>query len=173
LHCWGANNGQQLGVVGDEDRLTPQSLTGSWETVALGASSTCAVDTDGSLWCWGANDDGQLGVGDVLPRASPERVGDGQGWVGAALAVGFGCAFDVDGALFCMGEARRLGREEASLVPVPIATGGPVEDAVAGKNHGCVLRRDGVAVCWGENDDGEVATGDRLERAVPSEVCQP
>jgi hypothetical protein len=39
-----------------------------------------------------------------------------------------------------------------------------------GWRFGCGLRHDGHVECWGENDHGQLGTGDTLDRAEPVEV---
>jgi alpha-tubulin suppressor-like RCC1 family protein len=44
----------------------PAAVTALGDTVtdvALGATHTCAVQKNGSLYCWGTGDSGQLGIG--------------------------------------------------------------------------------------------------------------
>jgi alpha-tubulin suppressor-like RCC1 family protein len=62
--CWGQNG---MGQLGDghrnRDAQIPVQPVGMTDVVALaaGATHTCAIKDDGSLWCWGLNDYGQLG----------------------------------------------------------------------------------------------------------------
>lgn len=68
LYCWGDNTRALLGVDSDGDpelisEPTPVSPGSSWALVSTGASHSCGLQTDGSVWCWGSNASGELGVG--------------------------------------------------------------------------------------------------------------
>ncbi len=43
-------------------------------------------------------------------------------------------------------------------------------DVTAGPEHSCALFSDGTAQCWGSNGNGELGTGDEMDRAVPVPV---
>lgn len=40
----------------------------------------------------------------------------------------------------------------------------------AGRAHTCALTESGGVLCWGDNDQGQLGTGDRIERTVPVAV---
>lgn len=63
-----------------------------WVDVAAGASHTCGIQVDGTLWCWGYNGDGQLGLGDTVDRELPTQVGSDSDWASAAPAGSYSCA---------------------------------------------------------------------------------
>jgi alpha-tubulin suppressor-like RCC1 family protein len=43
-------------------------------------------------------------------------------------------------------------------------------EVAAGGNHTCALLQDGTVECWGENNHGELGTGDQQMRTRPSQV---
>jgi alpha-tubulin suppressor-like RCC1 family protein len=45
-----------------------------------------------------------------------------------------------------------------------------IKKLVAGDNHSCILTDDGSIACWGENSALQLATGDTIDRAVPTVV---
>ncbi|MCZ7685298.1 MAG: hypothetical protein M5U28_43580 [Sandaracinaceae bacterium] len=71
--------------------------------VSAGATHTCSIRTDGSLYCWGSNAGGQLGVGDTTYRALPTRVGVDADWTHLATTHSQTCALRSSGALYCWG----------------------------------------------------------------------
>src|SRR6185436_20655311 len=77
LYCWGANDFGQLGLGDTAVHATPTqvtALTTTWQRVAVGTFSTCAITSGGSLYCWGRNQSGELGQGDSVQRTSPTQV---------------------------------------------------------------------------------------------------
>jgi len=68
-NCWGDNREAELGN-GDVNYATnyinpsPAPVVGaprSFTALALGAASSCALDSEGATYCWGRNVEGQLG----------------------------------------------------------------------------------------------------------------
>ncbi len=89
-YCWGVNSSGELGVATSEscNGNATYSLVCSTKPVqpvgvpkfvgiAAGATYTCGLVADGSVYCWGANDRGQLGNGtSVASSMTPVRVKD-------------------------------------------------------------------------------------------------
>lgn len=65
LHCWGANDGGQLGISPGHDLASPRRIDGLEQvvSVAIMDESICALLRSGSVMCWGDNLVGQLGRG--------------------------------------------------------------------------------------------------------------
>lgn len=65
LHCWGANDGGQLGSSPGHDHTSPRRVDGLEQvvSVAIMDESICALLRSGSVVCWGDNLVGQLGRG--------------------------------------------------------------------------------------------------------------
>ncbi len=184
--CWGTNNDGQLGygninVVGDNEPPADAgtvSLGRAAAGLAVGGRHTCARFNN-AVRCWGYGASGALGAG------SPETIGDGEpastgGTVSgvtapATITAGYehACAQTSGGQLVCWGEGSngRLGYGDTSdrgdestdlpLVPLPL-TG--VMAATAGREHTCALFTDGGVACWGDNDYGQLGTGDMVDR---------
>ena len=75
--CWGADGSGQLGNGPAGDSTQIGAVGGSADTAAIidgGASHTCAVKHDGTLWCWGGNGAGQLGNASTDPAALPQQI---------------------------------------------------------------------------------------------------
>jgi len=89
-YCWGVNSSGELGVATSEscNGNATYSLICSTQPVqpvgvpkfigiAAGATYTCGLVADGSVYCWGGNDRGQLGNGtSVASSMTPVRVKD-------------------------------------------------------------------------------------------------
>lgn len=136
---------------------------GACSDVAAGESHSCALFA-GSAMCWGSNRFGQLGSGSSFDSTVAVQV---QGLTSGvtAIAAGYGhtCAI-VNGGVQCWGANDRgqLGSPlvgTMSLVPVPVEglTAG-VTAIAAASSHTCAVV-DGVAKCWGANQDGQLGDG--------------
>lgn len=156
VYCWGWS----------VPRPTKVQATRPFVAVANGMKHVCALDAGGLGWCWGDNGWEQLGVPEAT-RSSvvPVQVGGGMSF--ALLEVGndFGCALTAVGDAYCWGSHGfgELGTGNLALLtsPVPVAVvGGHKYVALAGGSlHSCGLRTDGKALCWGDNQMGEIGNG--------------
>lgn len=120
--CWGSAADGRLGdgTIGDTQNLrtTPvrvrrgsSALTGVTR-VAAGASFTCALRANGTVWCWGNGDLGQLGDGTTGDptnhgRLKPVRVLRPTEVLTGVRRVeggsGYACAVRVDKGVWCWG----------------------------------------------------------------------
>jgi len=139
VKCWGYNWYGQLGVEGDDSRLTPATVNlGTGRTavdISAGYHHTCATLDDRSLKCWGRNDRGQLGDGTICLSGSTD----------------FGCN-------------GRKGKNQPSLVDLPTQYG-DIKSVDGGLHHTCAIFDSGAAVnpvsiyCWGSNSKGQLGCG--------------
>jgi alpha-tubulin suppressor-like RCC1 family protein len=188
LWCWGSNAYGQLGTGGTAPsavpvQVDPRGLGAEVAQIYAGESHVCAVKTDGTLWCWGNNAYGQLGTGDTRPRSAPAQV-DPQG-MGAGVAVVFAganhtCAVMTDSTLWCWGNNQfgqlGVGDQRTRLSParVDFADVGPgVSVVTAGGNHTCAAKTDGTLWCWGNNQYGQLGSGQAGGSATPVSVDLP
>lgn len=190
--CWGQNEDGQLGVAASAATELPQEVGISAavpftpSAVAVGDAFACASGLIGTIsraphvTCWGRNTRGQLGAarafGAVSLPAGPAGV----------LSLGAGrdhaCALLDDGQIVCWGDDAygQLGRGtvggfsgEARAVP------GLWQALAVGGDHTCALEgrpgsgAAGEVWCWGRNDRGQLGTGDRTPRGVPTVVVEP
>ena len=166
LLSWGYNLQGQLGtgaydegsakpvpVVGPDGRGRLRSIT----AVSGGGEHSLAIDKHGAVWAWGDNIFGELGVGTstgpaicALPAATaPERPPSAPALQGGGGPCG--------------------------LVPRPVV--GPagtgqlsgIASVSGGANHSVALARDGTVWAWGENDRGQLGSGD----ITGPEMCKP
>ena len=191
--CWGSNRYGQLGfgtADGGADLAAhpmPVSVQGLTNATALtgGGAHACALLKSGEVTCWGHNGLNQLGrpgAGPanpmpgiaVLPQATP------------ALQVATGqfhtCALLKDTTVWCWGENGKgqLGRAlDGGVLQDPI--GAPVtglsgvKQISAGNFHTCALLANGLLLCWGQNDHGQIGrgTGGALVEPSPGLVALP
>jgi alpha-tubulin suppressor-like RCC1 family protein len=109
LWCWGGNLSGQIGnstlpVRANAQTSTPLQVVGAWLSVAAGASHTCGIMSDQSLWCWGDNSHGQLGIGSTIAQSTPASVTTTEiAWSRIAAGTAHTCALANDGSLWCWG----------------------------------------------------------------------
>jgi len=126
LYVWGRNVYGQLGLGNTTSTSSPQQLTGSWSSAAMGNGHTLGIRTDGSLWAWGRNNSGQLGLGNTTYYSSPKQVGAGLNW--AAVSCGHdggSMAVKTDGTMWVWGGggSGQLGLGNTNSLSSPVQLG--------------------------------------------------
>lgn len=171
IQCWGQQEWGKLGNGVDdwEPVLEPvpvNSLARSALAVAAGASHSCGVLDDHSLWCWGDNRSGELGNAfhfiERMPVLLPVNA-DLRRILRLRTTYGRTCAIDEDRSLWCFGSWIALGTGATENTPAPgrvtgVGAGDRVDDVGLGFNHTCALG-DGRVSCWGRNDFGQLGNG--------------
>jgi alpha-tubulin suppressor-like RCC1 family protein len=168
VQCWGANQRGQLGDGSNASRHTPAPVTGlPGEVTALvaGSNHSCALAA-GALYCWGANDRGQLGDGTTEDRHHPVAVSELPA-TPIALAAGEShtCAA-MPADVRCWGDGREGqldGSARAGANPLPLSAplgSVGVTALAAGRDVSCAVRSDDRVQCWGDNDFGQLGSGD-------------
>ncbi|HLT96247.1 MAG TPA: S-layer homology domain-containing protein [Acidimicrobiia bacterium] len=203
VYCWGDNLRGQLGRSGHtggtpasvvDPTNTDESLTGVVD-IGLGSFHTCAITADTTGLCWGWNNVGQLGNGETtgmfanpVPRVVVDPEDPQEPLTGLAHVDGGGvhtCAGTADGASMCWGQNAhgQLGNGDEpnnSSVPVNVVDPDdptqPLAGTVAtstGVIHSCALTEDGTALCWGNNEEGQLGDGSTDTTGVPVVVADP
>jgi alpha-tubulin suppressor-like RCC1 family protein len=184
LWCWGYNEYSQLGLGDESGRLvlTPTQVGSAteWAGVSPGNWHTCAVKTDHTLWCWGANGSGELGIGWDGGEHPPTRVGSDADWADVEAGSFYTCGLKLDASLWCwggnphgelgMGDTWNGYRTPTRVASPSTWTAVRVSTDWWPLNHTCGLRSDGTMWCWGWNRQGQVGSGDRVQRLSPSQV---
>ena len=168
--CWGSNAWFQTSHP-DAGAVDPFSLpaTAGTRAVAVGATTSCLLDSGNALKCWGKVDhiiDTTDACSDVGTCGEPVALQRAQTWV-VALGVDHACARA--GQTVCWGSNLRLlgtggitgktGDTEDEFyvgsvhVNVP---GGDVPALSAGADHNCAINDAGAMYCWGYNSVGEL-----------------
>ena len=178
--CWGENSFGQLGDGTTTGRYAPVGVSGlasGVSAITTGGYHTCAVTGAGALWCWGYNYNGQLGDGTTTNRSVPTAVtGLGSGVSAVAVGAAHACALTGAGAVWCWGYNGygQLGDGTTTSSLTPVAVGGlgsGVVTLAAGGYHTCALTGAGAALCWGDNEFGQVGDGTTaVYRATPTAV---
>jgi alpha-tubulin suppressor-like RCC1 family protein len=198
LWCAGSNSTGQ--VTGQASSPVTAFTNMNWgisttfRVVQAGLLHSCALSLSSQVWCWGANGEGQLGTNAVITPGAiegPSLVGDG---FAAVTTTGLHtCAITTDGAAECWGwgASGQLGNagDSSSGLPVAVAGGNvfrtnPTVDRApdpdfyipgqtfisAGFAHTCGILNTNAARCWGDNEDGQLGTGNTVNANLPTAV---
>lgn len=166
LWCWGSDGNGQLANGGATGiRTTPSAAGdgGAWNTIKFSyLYHGCGLHTDDTLWCWGWNAWGMTGIGTETGSAtSPTQVSGGGTWLDFAVTQTASCGIKSGGKLSCWGAG--FTPYVNTYMPTPVAGGHKWQKIATGgyyydgwDEHACGIRTDGVMMCWGGNDDGQL-----------------
>jgi alpha-tubulin suppressor-like RCC1 family protein len=192
VKCWGNNLPSRLGdntvtqssipvdvLAGPGPGPTFPLLSGA-TLLAAGSQSehTCAIVGSG-VDCWGSDVYGQLGVD--MPLLGVSRVALPVVSLGGAvntLALGGAhtCAVISGGVVQCWGNnsfGGQLGDNTKTdrRTPVNVANlTSSVMAITAGAAHTCALTTGGGAMCWGNNNSGQLGDNSMVEHLTPADV---
>lgn len=187
VQCWGAGGNGQLGNGASSDSLTPVTVTGLVDAIAvsaggaqaIGTAHACALKADGTVWCWGYGGNGNLGNGNTISYNTPQQVVTSLSPLIAltnvtAISAGGGhtCALKSDGTIHCwgrnsdgqLGDGTSTQKNVATLVSGGITTFATLD---AGAYHTCATLTDGTARCWGQNTFGQLGNGNNTGQLAP------
>jgi alpha-tubulin suppressor-like RCC1 family protein len=168
VKCWGNNGSGQLGLGPNAagQYPAPQAVPslGNVTRIAAGGRHTCALDAGGTVHCWGADDSGQVGDGGGPSSKVALATSVLAGAKDIALGSDFSCALMSDTTVQCWGdnEQGQLGAGspiEASALPVAVKDLTGAVAIAAGRDFACAKKAPNDVWCWGDNDDGQLATG--------------
>ncbi len=183
VQCWGNNANGSLGDGSVLKRLTPVAVSGVSNAIAVttGLMHTCALLGTGSIQCWGLNADGQLGNGTTTTAYTYVNVSGLTNAVSISAGQYHTCALTSTGGAKCWGSYvyGQLGNgmtgSGATKVSSPADVTGltsGVASVMATVSGGstCALLTSGSAQCWGYNGNGQLGTGDKVNRNTPASV---
>jgi alpha-tubulin suppressor-like RCC1 family protein len=178
-YCWGYNRDGQLGDgTTTSPRLAPVPIQGGlhFRTVVAGTFHTCGVTDSGKAYCWGDNIFGQLGDGttslSISPRVTPVAVHGGLRFRNVTVGRYYTCGVTTDDRAYCWGYngSGQLGVgtfADSRHVPTAVLGGLHFRSVSAGSRHTCGITTADRAVCWGDNNFGQLgdssSAGLRLE----------
>ncbi|HTC24939.1 MAG TPA: Ig-like domain-containing protein [Gemmatimonadales bacterium] len=176
-YCWGRNAAGALGNGTPNNSTTPVAVSlpvgVRLDSVSAGQDHACGLTTTGNIYCWGANDFGQLGTGNTNPRTAPTlvSVSPPATFTQVSAAAQFTCALTTTNLALCwglnfngqLGNAINVNTNTPNSSPL-VVNGGPFRAVSATQGHACALLtggagQDGLGVCWGLNDQGQLGRG--------------
>jgi alpha-tubulin suppressor-like RCC1 family protein len=134
------------------------------ETIATGASESCAVLSNGQVYCWGDNEFGNLGAG-VTETSSVTPLPVQTTPASDVIAGGsHACARLNYGGVACWGnygdfDWNPSGGALDTGVPTPIDGVSGAIALAAGNSSACALLSDQTIRCWGHNFAGQLGDG--------------
>ncbi len=183
-YCWGALP-SHLGVAntfGDNansfDNI-PLAVAGglTFAAISVGEEHSCGLTTDGAAYCWGTNGYGKFGNGttSATPTSAPEAVTGGLTFTAVSASIGHTCGVTTNGAIYCWGANNAgqlgIGDQTYPMVTPTAVSGGLTFVAVsAGQLYSCGLTTSGAAYCWGDNEYGQLGTGNSTSSYAPAPV---
>ena len=188
LFGWGRNDDAQLGEGAASPALIPTPLAISELlpdtpilALAAGHRHSLALAADGNIYAWGRDSSGQLGQEGRANSALPlqvDRSGVLAGRSVVALAAGYehSLALCSDGRIAAWGwnGSGQLGVSGYvdSYVPVLVENTGALKGKTvvkiaAGYAHNLALCSDGTIVGWGDNQSGQLGTGNTKIAPTP------
>lgn len=185
LYTWGSNTYGQLGNGSTEDSVEPVRVNFPEgviiTSVATGSMHSIATGSDGNLYAWGDNSAGQLGVGNTETARTPQRVRAPEGITLTSVhaTVVNSVALGSDGNVYSWGSnlygQLGTGDTEGSSLPIAAQTPGDIRYSAvtAGRNFTIALGSDRLAYSWGQNQNGQLGSGNLLDSALPVAVVLP
>lgn len=176
-YCWGRNAAGALGNGTTSNSTTPVAVSlpvgVRLDSVSAGQDHACGLSTTGAVYCWGGNALGQLGTGNTNPQTAPALVIATPAATFTQVAAGaqFTCALTTTNVVLCWGlnSQGQLGNANNYTTNTPnpsplVVNGGPFRAVSATQGHACGILtggigQDGLVVCWGLNDQGQLGRG--------------
>lgn len=168
VKCWGSNLWGQLGDGTNVDKIQPVEVSGLNSGVAsiyVGSGHVCALMNAGGVKCWGYNTSGQLGDNSVTNRNRPVDVLDlGTDVVAVRAGGAHTCAVLSGNQARCWGDNTygQLGVGNTTSTRRPGTGAAPltnIADLQAGGTNTCAVTSAGAALCWGQNNYGQLGIG--------------
>ncbi|MFH1282651.1 MAG: T9SS type A sorting domain-containing protein [bacterium] len=143
-----------------------------------GDSHTVALKADGTVFSWGYNSNGELGDGTEVNKTKPVHVIGLEGKKIVAVSAGDQHSFALadDGSVWMWGDndAYQLNNGTVYDKSIPEQIRGLKDKTVialsAGEDYALALADDGSVWGWGENSDGQLGDGTKIDKNILVQV---
>lgn len=155
-------------------------------SAAAGRAHSVALAADGKVFSWGDARRGQLGHAGIAAFASGRRIPGAEAEAAQTQGGVSPTQAQAQGRVQSQAEpaalpASRLTPPLVIPIPQPVASLDPVylhsparvTAVAAGGDHTLAVTVGGGVLAWGANDRGQLGVGDRIDRAVPTDVPLP
>jgi alpha-tubulin suppressor-like RCC1 family protein len=180
VRAFGDNSSGQLGDGSIEDRHYPVTVAGLDDVIQLagGSKHSVALRRDGTVWAWGRNQYGNLGQAnaDTDPHPMPVQIPGLVDVVHIASGRDHILALRSDGTVAAWGLNQNgqvgngmSGADANVFMPISVIGLTGAIAVMADGNYSFALRKDGTAVGWGQNFNGQlgIASDDTSDRSAP------
>ena len=176
LKCWGSNSFGQINPADNSAVLTPTIVTGlpAIKNVWVNPNRICASsNVDGTVKCWGrlitgkASQDASIANSILIP-------GNDLG----ATNLPFNCSLRSDNKVACWGSSLsgsfgNANPPSSQASPVLVSgLAGIVDMDIDAKGNVCVIDAVGASYCWGDNSQGQLGNGSKVNSSVPVTVSK-
>lgn len=151
----------------------------SFTKVVSGVNHSCGLTPAGGVKCWGFNGTGALGNPAVSGGSDHpvDVVGLSSGVLDISAGSEYTCAVTTAGKALCWGlnTNSQLGDNSTTRRFSPVSVYGlnsGVSSIAAGVMHTCATMNMGYAVCWGNNDKGQLGNNSTTASKVPVIVSE-
>ena len=139
-------------------------------SISSGSGYFCAVSVASNVYCWGSDQETYASIKEptIVPAAKDEK------FVSVGVGLRHVCALSKSGKVYCKGKGYNgeLGTGAAEAVvkdlTVPVSQGDlSFKILSVGLNHACAITVGKDLYCWGDNEYGQLGTGDLTSYSVP------
>lgn len=160
---------------------TPSESPDYHQKIAIGLYGGCAINSTGTPYCWGDNSLDFLGNGMENGSLSPSPVnisGITGRFLHLTVSRSWACGLTSNQEAWCWGYNNngQLGQGDNLQRPTPVKVPGSWRtlmatiDDYADVNFICGIQIDGALYCWGENGDGQLGQGNKVDSQTPLQV---
>lgn len=174
LWAWGYGADGQLGLGHTGSTKIPVQVGNrrDWELISAAGFHSFAISRDGTLWSWGDNEYGVLGTGTENKQLLPVRIAGNRTWKQVTAGFHHTAAIGSDGSLWTWGNnfsgELGLGKDGGAFFePMQVGHAKDWVAVSAGYAHTLALRQDQTRWAWGQNDYGQLGTGNWMNQHSP------